>query len=553
MDSNIKTSPLSRFWLLLKPDRSEIRNVYIYSIFNGLVNLSVPIGIQAIINLIQGGQVNTSWFVLLFLVILGVALTGILQISQLRITENLQQKIFTRAAFEFAYRIPRLDLMSLRNHYAPELTNRFFDIVSVQKGLSKIIIDFSAAGIQVVFGLILLSLYHPFFILFSIILVLLVYTIFKLTAKQGLVSSLEESKHKYKIAHWLQEMARANTTFKLASNSLLAMDKTNSQAAKYVSARESHFKILVKQYGLMVSFKVMITAGLLAMGGLLVMDQQMNIGQFVAAELIILLVLSSVEKLILSLETVYDVLTSLEKIGQVTDMPLDQKDGTGIILQNQNGIALKVNDLVFSYPHQNYPTINKLSFELAPKAKVWVSGENGSGKSTLISLLAGLFPQDSGQIVYNNIPLQDIDRCSLHELSGFYLSTDELFEGTIIDNITLGRNISFEQLIWACKQLELDDFIQQQKQAYHTIIKPQGQLFPRSIIEKLLLARAIVSNPSLLLIEDVFTNINEEERERIARFLFQPEQNWTLILTSKDSIFKKYAGQHIHLKTNKDA
>ena len=158
-------SPIQRFWRLLQPDKREISNVYVYAIFNGLVNLSLPLGIQAIINLIQGGQISTAWGVLVLFVIMGVAITGVLQILQLRITENLQQKIFTRAAFEFAYRLPRIRLEALYNHYAPELINRFFDTMSVQKGLSKILLDFSTASLQVIFGaafaLLLPSLLYP--------------------------------------------------------------------------------------------------------------------------------------------------------------------------------------------------------------------------------------------------------------------------------------------------------------------------------------------------------------------------------------------------------
>mgnify|MGYP003910277421 FL=1 len=206
---------MQRFWLMLKPDKYEIRNIYVYSVIIGLLNLSLPVGIQSIINLIQGGDISTSWIILTLLVALGIALSGVLQINQLRITENLQQKIFTRAAFEFAYRIPKIKLEQLLKVYAPELMNRFFDVISVQKGVTKLLIDFSTAGIQVIFGLILLSLYHPFFIIFSLLLVLFIMIIFWITGKRGLATSLEESKHKYKTAHWLEELARANTTFKL--------------------------------------------------------------------------------------------------------------------------------------------------------------------------------------------------------------------------------------------------------------------------------------------------------------------------------------------------
>jgi ABC-type bacteriocin/lantibiotic exporter with double-glycine peptidase domain len=323
-DKTTKLHPLDRFWRLLKPDQKEIRNVYVYSIFNGLVALSLPLGIQAIINLIQGGQVSTSWIVLLIFVVAGVGVTGVLQIFQLRITENLQQKIFTRAAFEFAYRIPRIRFESLYREYAPELMNRFFDTMSVQKGLPKILIDFSAATLQVIFGLILLSFYHPFFIVFSLVLVLLVYAIFYFTAKRGLETSLDESKYKYKMAHWLEELARTGTTFKLAGKTDLPLSTTDIHVGNYLKAREFHFRVLVQQYSLMVVFKVIVATGLLAIGGILVMEQLMNIGQFVAAEIIILLIMNSVEKLILSFETIYDVLTALEKMGQVTDKELEQ-------------------------------------------------------------------------------------------------------------------------------------------------------------------------------------------------------------------------------------
>ena len=216
-------TPIQRFWRLLKPEGTEIKNVYTYAVFNGLVNLSLPLGIQAIINLIQGGRISTSWVVLVILVTVGVAITGILQIYQLRIVENLQQKIFARAAFEFAYRVPRIKMEELFKLYAPELMNRFFDIINIQKGLSKILIDFSAAGLQIIFGLTLLSFYHPFFILFSLLLVILLYAIFKLTAQRGLDTSLTESKNKYQTVHWLEELARTNITFKLSGNTDLPL------------------------------------------------------------------------------------------------------------------------------------------------------------------------------------------------------------------------------------------------------------------------------------------------------------------------------------------
>jgi len=288
-------SPWRRFVGLLELDKRDIKQIFYYAVFAGLVALSLPLGIQAIINLLQGAQLSSSWIVLVILVTLGVAFQGGLQIMQIRILENIQQKIFTRSSFEFVYRFPKMTSISLRNHYPPELANRFFDTLTVQKGLSKVLIDFPAAVLQIIFGIILLSFYHPFFIIYGVLLLVLIYIVFKFTASNGLQTSLKESKAKYKVAHWIQEVARSMLSFKLSGKTSLAMNRNDQLTTEYLEARESHFRILLLQFVQMIGFKILVTAGLLLIGGLLVLNQKMNIGQFVAAEIIILLVISSGE------------------------------------------------------------------------------------------------------------------------------------------------------------------------------------------------------------------------------------------------------------------
>lgn len=549
MESRIHLTPLKRFWLLLKPDRSEIRNVYIYAVFNGLINLSLPIGIQAIINLIQGGAISTSWLILVLFVTAGIALGGIMQVNQLRITENLQQKIFTRAAFEFAYRIPRIRLERLYHEYAPELMNRFFDVVSVQKSLSKILIDFSTASIQVIFGLVLLSVYHPFFILFSFFLVLLVMIIFRLTARRGLETSLDESKRKYQIAHWLEELARANHTFKLAGKTDLPLDEVNKTSGRYIKAREAHFDILIKQYWLMIGFKVLVALGLLLIGGILVMEQQMNIGQFVAAEIIILLIISSVEKLILSFETIYDALTSLEKIGQVTDMELDA-DG-GIDVRNlPEGMKVELDHVRFIYPQEQKVVIRDISLRVDPGKRLFITGENDSGKSTLLYLMGGLFTPSSGSVTIDDIPMANYRPESLHSRIGGYLRDDRLFEGTLLENITLGReNATFENVQWAIKSLGIQDLIKNLPLGYDTRIHPHGRQFSKSTVSKILLARAIADKPRLLLLENSFSVFSEEDKQHILNFLMDRSHKWTVILTSSTVMnIDHLIDEHIELK-----
>ncbi|MCB0477180.1 MAG: ATP-binding cassette domain-containing protein [Crocinitomicaceae bacterium] len=548
-----KITPVNRLFRLLKPDSKEIRNVYVYAIFNGLVALTLPLGIQAIVNLIQGGSVSTSWIVLVCIVVFGVAASGLLRIAQLRITENLQQKIFTRAAFEFAYRIPKIKLEELYNKYAPELMNRFFDVISIQKGLSKILIDFSAAGLQVIFGLLLLSFYHPFFIIFSLILIALVFAIFRFTSKRGLLTSLRESKYKYEVVYWLEEIARTSNAFKLAGKTSLHLEKTDKNVGNYLREREAHFKVLVRQYYLLIIFNVVVASGLLALGGILVMEQLMNIGQFIAAEIIVLLIMNSVEKLIVSLETIYDVLTSVEKIAQVTDLEIENEDGIDLQKECDHcGLSVKLERLSFAYPEQEVNTLKSVDLEIESGEKIVIAGENGSGKSTLLQIIGSLYVPTEGMIFYNNVSQSSLDLCSVHTTIGDAISQEDLFEGTIVENITMGRPAaSIENVKWAIEKLGLGDYVSHLPKGYDTILDPTGRKIPRSISQKLLLARSIVIKPKLLLLEDAFEHFEVEERQRIVDFLTDKENEWTMVAVSSDPYLSSKVDRVLIMKEGK--
>lgn len=548
-----KITPLQRLINMLKLDGKEIRDVYAYAVFNGLINLSLPLGIQAIINLIQGGQVSTSWILLVVFVVAGVAASGVLQILQMRITENLQQKIFARAAFDFAYRIPKIKSTVINNYFPPELVNRFFDILTVQKGLSKILIDISSATLQILFGLILLSFYHPFFILFSFILVFLVYAIFKITAKRGLETSLTESKHKYRVAHWLEEVARTVVTFKIAGKTHLSLHRVDAHVEDYLKARDSHFKILVQQFSMMVVFKVIVATGLLAIGGILVMEQMMNIGQFVAAEIIILLVMGSVEKLIVGLETIYDVLTGVEKIGQVTDLELENGDGIDLKAEcTAEGMEIDLNEVYFQYPGYNYDVIKNLNAKIEKGEILSIVGENKSGKSTLIHLLAAMYDVGGGTISYNGFPKNNLDIHSLRAVIGGSLIEDELFDGSLLENIAVGRDdATFENVKWAIHKMGLDDFVKSLPKGYDTLLEPLGKKIPKSIVQKIKLARAIADKPKLLLLEYSFEYLNKDDRNRIIDFLCSGEVKWTVIVVSSDTYMLQKAHRIAYMKNGK--
>ncbi|MFM7709503.1 MAG: peptidase domain-containing ABC transporter [Ferruginibacter sp.] len=538
-DISTSLTPMQRFWQLLRPDSRDIYQVYTYAFFKGLIALSMPLGIQSIINLIQGGAISTSWILMSFVIALCVALNGYMQLMQMRLMENIQQRIFVRASFDLTFRIPRLRLADIRTKYTPELMNRFFEILSIQKNLSKIIINFSSAILQIIFGLILLSLYHPFFILFSAILVILIWVIIQFTSKAALETSLQESKFKYQVLSWLEELARVKETFKMAGTTTLPETRTDNRAEGYLKAREQHYDVLRVQYSLLLIFKVLVALALLLIGGSLVIKQKMNIGQFVAAEIIILLVIDSVEKIILSLDSVYDTMTSLEKISEITGMRLDEERGEEEYLPMpvEPSITLSLNNVSFSYVDSDKQILQKIDMQFDPGKKYGIKGDNGSGKSTLLHLIGGLFQPTSGSVCINGQPMHSYRMDERSDRIGTVFKEDSIFEGSILDNITLGRaDMSMDQIQQTLDLLFLSDFIRTLPDGLFTKLEPLGRRLPRSIIQKILIARAVWFKPSVLLIENALENIVVEERKKIYDYLFDQNNQWTLIAVSNDPL-----------------
>lgn len=542
-----KMTPWERYMGLVTLEKRDIFQIFYYAIFNGIVALSLPLGIQSIINLIQGAQISTSWIVLVVLVTIGVGFAGALGFMQMRIIETIQQRIFTRSSFDFSYRLPKIKLSEMFNSYPPELANRFFDTLTVQKGLAKVLIDIPTAVLQIIFALILLSFYHPVFIVFGLLLLLLIVVVFKYTAKKGLETSLEESKSKYKVAHWIQEVARALISFKLSGKTSLALNKNDQLVSQYLIARESHFSILRLQYIQMISFKVLVTAGLLLVGGGLVLNQEMNIGQFVAAEIIILLVIASVEKLLVSLEAVYDVLTSLEKIGTIVDKEMENFQGERPDFTNK--FEIEMNNASYTVPGRNKNILNQISLKVNDKSRLLITGGCGSGKTSLLNLIVGVIQTTSGHVYVNSHSISSLYLNYYRAHLGMSLSEETPFEGTIRENITFGdQSVSDDRIFELMEKLGLMSFIRDQPQGLNTFLYPEGRQIPKTVAKKMILARAIAKNPKLLVLEEPLDEFDPEEMIQISEYLTDPNNPWGLIVVSKSPIWHKKMNQHLVLE-----
>ena len=523
-----------RFIEIIRLEKQEVSAIYFYSILSGLIQLSLPLGIQAIINFAQvavgRSKLPASMWLLMSLVVGGVFIAGLLQVNQMRVVEKIQQRIFSRYALEFTYKIPRLENVAVDGLHVPELVNRFFDVVVLQKALSKLLLDIPLAVIQVLFGLILLSFYNSLFIVLGILLIIISYLIFYYTGKKGLEASIRESNYKYDIVGWIEELARSFKSFKITGKYNLHLSKTDQLLKGYLSARTDHFHVLQFQYWSLVVFKLFITAAMLFIGALLLMNQQLNIGQFIAAEIVILTVLLAVEKLVLSLDKAYDLLTSLEKLSSVTDKAIENNVGLPMPKDRQ-GISIEMSNLSFGYK-ENQPLLKDINLTIESGQKVCLMGDAGAGKSVLMEMLTASLLSYEGIFLVNGLPLRNYNIQSYREMMGVFYHEQDIFKATLFENITMGNDaIGANQLMAVAKKIGLSEYISALPFGLETMLQPTGKGLSTIIAKKILLLRAVIGSPKLLLMDEPFELAGGEHCKDIADHILGMKETTAVIIT----------------------
>ncbi len=518
---------------LIIQERKEITAIYFYAAMSGFIQLSVPVGIQAIIGFVLGATMVMSIYVLLFVIVLGIFLVGVMQINQMKIIEKVQQKIFAHHAFEFTEVLPRFDLKLTDGLYLPEKVNRFFDTITLQKSFSKLLLDIPLASIQIFLGMLLLSFYHPFFIGFSLLLVIIISALLIITAKQGLKTSIEESTYKYKVVDWLEEMARVIKSFKLSQGTHLNLQKTDQNVLGYLQSRNAHFRVLLIQYRILLAVKVLIALIMLSAGTILLIDQKINIGEFIAAEMVILTIINAVEKLIVNLDSVYDVITGLTKISSVIEMD-KEKEGNMNVDSTVNGIDLQLEEVSFSY-NRNEMALSNINLHCEPNTVSHISGQEGSGKSTLLRIMTGNYLDFTGKLLVNSIPIQQYRLESYRYHLGYVSRDSDLFKGSILENISLNRpGITQEHVTKLMSTLGFESTFNREPGGLHAMVDSDGRRLPSATIKKILLLRAFANNPKLVLLEEPWQGLEKNDEDMVKQFILKNENKATIIIVTTD-------------------
>ncbi len=521
-------APTARLWALIREEKGDLVVLIIYTLITGLAALAVPLAVQALVNTIAQGIFLQPLVVLTALVLGFMLFVGVLRLLQLSLVETLQQRVFARIALQLANSIPRIQNAALADEYGPELVNRFFDVLTIQKALAKLLLDGLAYTLTVCGGLLLMAFYSSYLFGFDLLVVLFTFVILFVFGWRGLRTSILESVMKYRVAQWLEELARCQTSLKMSGSRDYLTERADDLVVGYVMARRAHFRVLFRQALGNYVFQAFASAGVLAIGGWLVINRELTLGQLVASQLIVVSVLAAVDKLVLQSEQVYDLLTGLDKVGHVTDLPVEREGGRELPPDN-GGVSVVCRGARFSYLARQ-ETLAGINLEIKAGERVGLVGASGAGKTTLAALFCGLDEPSHGTVEVNGMDVRDVSLESLRAAVALVSDTDEIFDGTIEENIAVGRpNVSHEDVRRALDLAELTDDLTRMPDGIKTMLVSGGKNLSRGQRQRLLIARAVVDRPRLLILDEAFTGIDERTRQRILDAIYDSKNAWTIL------------------------
>ncbi len=528
--------PWQRFGALLAGEKQDIKVFVIFSLVAGLLYLSVPLAVDALVSNLAFGTDARPFLQAVFFVSAGL-LACLMLASGVRLfkhilSEVIQRRIFVRLVADLGHRLPRVKPEALDGQHGPELVNRFLDVVTLQKASAILLMDGLDAAFAMVIGMVLLGLFHPLLLVFVILLIGLLWLVLFVLARGAVRTSVAESRAKYAVVHWFEEIARHPNLFKGPGGYGLAIDRADQLARTYLEARRSHFRILLRQIGGLLGLEVLATVGLLFVGGVLVLRQELTLGQLVASELTVASIVAALAKLPKQLEVWYDAMAATDKVGHLVDLATEREDGDQPLAHDASA-RVRVQGVTFGY-EPGRPLFEGLGFDLEPGETAALSGAQGSGASTVLSLIYGLRMPESGFVTVNGL---DVRNWNLEHLrsKALLLRASDIMDGTVADNLRLGRpDLGYDDVRIALERAGLFEDVMAMPEGLNAPLTTGGLPLSSRQRVRLLVARALAQKPSLLLVDELLDGLDAATFGTLADVIFSPKAGWTVLIATRD-------------------
>jgi ABC-type bacteriocin/lantibiotic exporter with double-glycine peptidase domain len=522
-------SPLVRLRGWLKAERTDLWVVVVYSVAIGLLSLVVPTAVQSVVNTIAFGTLLQPLVILTLIVLVGLGFSTVLQAFRTYVIEIIQRRVMVRVTTDAVYRLLRAKPEAYEHHHGPELVNRFLEVVTVQKSGAMLLIDGLSIFMQMAVGMTLLAVYHPLLLAYDVFLLVTIFIVIFPMGRGAIPTSIKESKAKYSLVAWLEELARFPVTFKSKRGADYAVERADALVSEYLTYRGKHFRILLRQIIGSLSLQAIASSILLGVGGFLVISRQLTLGQLIAAELIVTVVVSGFSKFGKQLETFYDLAAAVDKLGYLTDLPLE-KSGPDPLPAKPAPASIRMRGVSFAYGSKQ--VLKNVNWEVAAGKRVALIG---NGKSTLFDVLYGPREPQQGIVEIDSSDTREIRKIDLRSQL-VLVREPEIFHGTLTDNLRLASlDITSAEMRQTLASIGLLDEIQALPQGLNTELQTGGAPLSPGQAVRLMIARAALAHPRILILDECLDTIDSpEHRKQILDFLFHEQHLWTLLVATRD-------------------
>jgi putative ABC transport system ATP-binding protein len=541
-DGGARLEPWARLRGLLRQERRTLWIAVVYSVVIGLLSLVAPVAVQSLVNTIAFGSSRQPLLVLTLFVLGALGFSTAMNGARAFVIEVMQRSIFARVASDVTWRLVRVRADAFDRFFGPELVNRFFDTVTVQKSAALLLIDGLSIVMQTTVGLLLLAVYHPWLLVFDILLVAAMVGIVFGLGRGAVTTSIKESKAKYAVEAWLEQIAAHLVTFKSAGGAALAFQRSHDLLEHYLGYRAAHFRILIRQIVGAFALQAAGSAALLGIGGWLVINRQLTLGQLVASELVVTLMLSAFTKFGKQLEVFYDLSAAVDKLGDLIDLPLEHGGGTAV-MPGGGAAAMHLRDVELRYDGAAQPALRLAALDIPAGARLGITGGHGSGKSTLADVLFGLRRPGSGVVLLDGIDTRDVALSDWRTAVALVRHV-ELFSGTVAENVRLGADVSDDRVVESLRRVGLLDELRALPDGLATVVHPHGRPLSHRQACRIMLARALVRQPRLLIIDGLLDQLDRGDgHHELLDVLFGPHAPWTLVcITERPDLLERCSG-----------
>lgn len=499
-------------------DKATIASIVMISVIVSLLTLSIPIAAQTLVNLIAFGKLLQPVLTLSVMVLVLMIALGALNIWQAIIIEVIQQKLMVRISLNLTRQFTHLSLDNFSSHHGPELVNRFFEVVTINKALSSLLLYGVNLILQLFFGLLLLLFYHPLFLVFDGFIVLSIILIVFLPYRKGLVSAEKECLEKHQIGAWLEELLTNRFLFRFNRYHHYATQQTDKRLVSFLKARNMHFKQLIKHQIGFYMLSAIASSLLLGLGGYLVISNQLSLGQLVAAEIVLGGLIYAFKRFAVLLENYYDLVASEHKIDVVLNLPTET-------------INTELSELIIPIKSITLVTENQEKASSNPENPLVICMNETQQQESFSDFILGFKNNNALTVYINETFCHQEYRRSLRDHT-LLLRDKEWFAGSIYDNLRLNQqSFSIQQLKELLKSFGLMDKIMSQPHGLKSIIYDWDYVFNELELIQLMVIRALLAKPQLIIIDRALDRLTTKDIELLLFHLRTLNKTLLVIIT----------------------